>query len=96
MATKEVKEVKVEESGLPAGYWDELVPFRAFKDAGKYKDDIVVGVNGKIWRIKRGIEVMIPRKVYQVLSNSMKQDGKTADMLTGLQEKYARERSAFE
>lgn len=61
----------------------ELVDFYAFKDNGKYKDDIVVGVNGKIWKIKRGEHVKIPRYVAKVIENSMEQDEKTARLIEG-------------
>ena len=53
---------------------EKLVPFRAFKDDGRYKDDIFVSVNGKRYQIKRGVEVMIPESVYEVLMNSQVQD----------------------
>ncbi len=37
----------------------ERVPYMAFKDDGKYKDDIVVIVNGGNFIIKRGVIVML-------------------------------------
>lgn len=70
-------------------YWAELVPFRAFKDNGKYADDIIVGVNGKFWQIKRGEDVMIPRNVREVIYQSMEQDAATANLIE-------RESSRFE
>lgn len=54
-------------------YLNEEVPFKAFKDDDKYKDDIVVGINGKNWQIKRGITVMIPRFVYDTIDNAERQ-----------------------
>ena len=42
---------------------NELVPFFAFRDNDKYKDDIFVGWNGKGYQIQRGKQVMIPRGV---------------------------------
>lgn len=62
-------------------YWNELVPFKAFRDNGKYSDDLIAGINGKIWRIKRGVEVMIPRNVREVISQSMDQDAATANLI---------------
>lgn len=59
----------------------ELVPFLAFKDSGKYKDDITVVVNGKTWRIKRGVQVMVPKYIYTILRQSIEQDAKTADFI---------------
>lgn len=75
----EVKEPK--EAKAPADLDRELVDFYAFKDGDKYKDDIVVAVNGKVWRIQRGVHVKIPRYVYDVLDNSQKQDISTANLI---------------
>ena len=72
-------------------YFNEEVPFYAFKDNDKYKDDITVGVNGKMYRIKRGQQVMVPRSVYNVLMRSMSQDARTADMITEQANAYAEE-----
>lgn len=54
-------------------YLQERIPFRAFKDGNKYSEDISVQVNGKIWQIQRGIQVMIPRFVYLALEQSERQ-----------------------
>ena len=62
-------------------YWNERVPFKAFKDDGKYKDDLVVGINGKLWRIQRGVKIMIPRNVREVIYQSMDQDAATANLI---------------
>lgn len=62
-------------------YWNERVPFKAFKDNGKYKDDLVVGINGKLWRIQRGVKIMIPRNVREVIYQSMDQDAATANLI---------------
>ena len=89
MATK----TSAEDKKVPEAKYDpkkDLVPFRAFKDSDKYSDDIVVGVNGKIYKIKRGVTVMIPRHVYAVLENSMNQDSRTADLIAKEKESYAR------
>lgn len=69
----------------------ETVPFYAFKDNDKYKDDITVGVNGRMFRIKRGEQVMVPRYVYNVLMRSLNQDAKTADLMDAQSNAYARE-----
>lgn len=54
-------------------FLEERIPFQAFKDNDKYKDDISVQVNGKIWQIQRGKRVMIPRYVYLALRQSDRQ-----------------------
>jgi len=60
---------------------EELVEFRAFKDNGRYKDDIVVSLNGKTWVIKRGETVKIPRKILNIIEQSMKQDEYTSRVI---------------
>ena len=59
----------------------ELVPFTAFKDDDKYKDDIYVAVNGRRFQIKRGERVMIPRYVHNVLIQSQEQDKSTFTLM---------------
>jgi hypothetical protein len=54
-------------------FLNELVPFMAFKDNDKYKDDLVIIVNGKTWQIQRGVQVMIPRYVYLAHRQAEKQ-----------------------
>lgn len=49
----------------------ELVDFYAFKDDNNYSDDIVVGLNGKLWKIKRGENVKIPRCVRNIINQSI-------------------------
>lgn len=67
---------------------EELTTVRLFKDAGKYKNDVVVIVNGKAWQIKRGVNVQIPISVAEVLEHSMAQDEATAMMITAEEEKF--------
>ena len=90
-----VNEEKQEEKRMtPAeekAYWMEKVPFRAFKDSGKYSSDIHVGLNGKVYRIKRGEEVMIPRSVKQIIVRSMDQDQRTAEMIEQLSNDFKNE-----
>lgn len=67
---------------------DGMVSFFAFKDDGKYKDDIVVGLNGKIYRIQRGKYVRIPKDVYDIILQSMAQDAATAEYLESKSREY--------
>ena len=64
---------------------EELVPIRLFKDGGKYKDDVIVGLNGVIWQIQRGKEVEVPRKIAEILFESEVQKGIAVDYMEGLQ-----------
>lgn len=50
-------------------FMNERIPYKAFKDDREYKDDVHVVINGKAWVIKRGITVMLPRYVIQVLES---------------------------
>lgn len=49
------------------------------------EDDVLLSINGKAWRIKRGIEVVVPHEVIHVLDNSVKtlferdEEGKTVE-----------------
>lgn len=52
---------------------NERVPYIAFKDNDKYKDDIHVIINGHSTIIKRGVQVMIPRYVHMAIQDSEKQ-----------------------
>lgn len=88
------EEVKATKKNLPENNVDTLrekVPFFAFKDGDKYKDDITVCVNGKVYRVKRGVQVMIPRFVYDVLMQSMCQDRASADFCEAKSNEYASE-----
>lgn len=46
---------------------------RLYKDNDKYKDDVQVIVNGKVFIIKRGVDVEVPDYVEEVLDNAQKQ-----------------------
>jgi len=56
-----------------AEYLNERVPFIAILDDDKYKDDIVVTVNGKAYQIQRGENVMIPRFVHNAILDAERQ-----------------------
>lgn len=87
-----------EEEAVPdedAEYWNERVPYTAFYDGDKYSDDISVKVNGERFLIKRGEEVMIPRKVLHVLQNADKQARFSADYNRKLQEQFEKETKAY-
>lgn len=52
----------------------DKVKIKLFYDGARYKDDVFVGVNGRRYQIKRGVEVEVPLAVKEVLDNSMRQD----------------------
>lgn len=66
--TAEEAEFIPEETGT--GYWEEKVPYRLFRDSGKYSEPVFVSVNGRAFLIPRGKTVNIPRYVAQALDDS--------------------------
>ena len=104
-AKKEPKEVKeevleaveeevVEEPKVP---WDkQRIRVRLFKDNERYRDDVTVVVNGKVWRIQRGVDVDIPMYVWQVLEAGMAQDVKTAIMIQRESDEFKEKQKHFE
>lgn len=82
---------KTEEQKKLKAYYDELVTINLFLDNDKYKDDMIVSMNGKVWQIKRGEDAQVPRYVAKIIENSMKQDRATALKIRELEEKYERE-----
>lgn len=64
-------------------YWDELVEYSA--PYVENEEDITVGHNGTLYKIKRGETVKIPRKVRQVILDSEKQKVEFAKLKKGLE-----------
>ena len=54
---------------------------KLFKDSGKYKDPLTVILNGKIWRLERGVWHKIPKDVAEIIDHSEYQDTMTAQMI---------------
>lgn len=69
---------------------DELVDVKLFKDNGKYKDPVFVGVNGENVVIERGVRVKVKRKFAEVLEASDKQDYQTSKMIEAKSDEFAR------
>lgn len=57
---------------------EEKVRIKLFKDNGRYKGDLFVSVNGVNYKIRRGVDVEVPRAVAEVLEHSQRQDDLTA------------------
>lgn len=55
-------------------YYKELVPVMLIKDNDRYKEDVTVTLNGLNYRIKRGVQVMVPRNVALILERGHKQE----------------------
>ena len=51
----------------------KMVKVKLRKDR-EHQDDVTVGLNGEMFRIKRGVEVEVPEGVKEILDNSEKMD----------------------
>lgn len=54
-------------------YMNERVGVMLIKDSDRYKDDVTVTLNGVNYQIKRGAEVLVPRKVKELLDDCASQ-----------------------
>lgn len=62
-----------------------MVKIRLFKDNERYKDDVFVGLNGKFYTIKRGVDVEVPVGVAKIIEQSLKQRQATQDAIQQMQ-----------
>lgn len=59
-----------------------------FLDNDKYKDDVFVGINGRTFLIKRGVDVEVPESVAKVLEDSGVQQQYAYTHMRNLQDMY--------
>jgi len=98
--TEKLETPKVEEESKPnqdevTKHLNEKVPFFAIKDNDKYKDDIVVAINGYTYVIQRGKHVEIPRYVYQAIEGAERQRTAAAEQSQGLVDLFASKSKSF-
>ena len=60
---------------------EKMVKIKLFKDSGKYKDDVFVGLNGRTFHLQRGVEIEVPEGVAEILALSEKMDNETAEKI---------------
>lgn len=65
-------------------YYNEKVPVMLIKDNAKYKDDVTVTVNGVNYQIRRGVQLMVPRKVALVLERANEQEAEAQAYMDSL------------
>ena len=80
MATKTTKEMTNTEA---KDYLNEEVEIMLHKDDGRYKDDIVVILNGTALVVPRGEKVKIKRKYAKIIEQSLGQKAATAARISG-------------
>lgn len=57
----------------------KMVKIRLFKGPGRFANDVFVGLNGKGYLIKRGVDVEVPAGVAEIIRHSEEQDALTAN-----------------
>lgn len=67
---------------------DEMVTIQLFKDGDKYKDDVQIGVNGKLYTIMRGVPVTVPKYVAKIVEDGMRQDVYAATVSEDAENKF--------
>ena len=71
------------------------IEIKLFKDGKSYKDDLVVGVNGRFIRIKRGVPVRIKKKFWRVIEQHYAQDAATAERIDRKTAEFEAETSKY-
>lgn len=64
---------------------EKMVKIHLFKDNKAYTEDVFVGVNGKTYQIRRGVDVEVPESVAEVLKNSENQTAEAIRIMDELQ-----------
>ena len=75
---------------------NEPVTIRLFKGLGRYKNDIIVRVDGIRFQLKRGIPIQVPRKVYDVVQQQLAQDQETAQLIESKEAEFDKIAKVFE
>lgn len=70
---------------------EETVKIKLMKDDQRYKDDVHVVVNGRVYVIQRGVEVEVPKYVAEVIENSMAQQAAAYDYSDRLSREFESE-----
>ena len=81
-----------EQAAKPAPKHDEgeeYVEVELFRDSDRYKDDVLVCVNGESCLIQRGVRTKIKRKFYWAIQNQMRLDKATSIMLSKMHDDFA-------
>lgn len=85
------EEIKVEKPSSKDDFLEEMVTVTFMKDNERYKEDIIVGINGYNYRIKRGVPVTIPRFVFGVISDSDRQSMVASNLSQSLADDFVNE-----
>ena len=84
MAEKTVKE---QIPTLSNPYNEEMVELKLTKaPTGKYSEDLIIGRNGEIYQLQRGVLMMVPKGIKEIVENQEKQDELVAEKFRELAE----------
>ncbi len=64
------KEAKPKIKDITPNSDDDYVEIRLFKDSDRYSDDVLVGINGYMCKIKRGVNVKVKRKFAKLITDA--------------------------
>ena len=73
----------------------ELVTVTLPRATGTEEDFVFVGLNGKGYTVRRGVSVRVPRPVYEILTESRRQQRRQADYIRARQEAARSAAAAF-
>ncbi len=59
----------------------KTVKIKLYKDNDRYSRDVQVIINGKVYIIKRGIEVEVPEYVAEAIENAQEQAQRAMDLI---------------
>ena len=91
MATRKKAEVveepvlTVDEEKAIADFWAKMVKVRLPKATNGESNSVIASVNGRVFQIKRGIEVEVPAPIAEVLQHSMEAEAEADEFIEGLQ-----------
>ncbi len=71
-----------------------MVEIELFRDNKDYKDDVFVAVNGESCVIARGEKVKVKKKFADVITQSMNQDVRAANLMDSKSEEFFTEATA--
>lgn len=79
------KTLKPEIPTLSNPYDEEMVELMINKGTkGKEKEDVVIGRNGEIYQLQRGVLMMVPKGIKEIVENQVRQDILVAEKLEEL------------
>lgn len=55
---------------------EDMIAVTLPRATGNEQNFIIVALNGKVWKIMKGVTVQVPRPVYDILSESIAQENR--------------------